>query len=186
MSCKHVRGEIFSSLHISTLCLRSFSVTRDALPLFSGERWPLETGWGLLACVKFSFHRDTCPRLSPQDYDSLDMKQRRCSSPGYIDSPTYSRQGMSPIMPRSPQHYGYLGESTGCHPSGHRNFINWPKKWRWWRGTPLPRGASDSLLQLFLVGALFRCVLVLCAAAVKGNRGSICYIHIIWNDGFVF
>uniref|UniRef100_A0A3Q1GS94 Actin binding LIM protein family, member 3 n=1 Tax=Acanthochromis polyacanthus TaxID=80966 RepID=A0A3Q1GS94_9TELE len=33
--------------------------------------------------------------------------QRRCSSPGYIDSPTYSRQGMSPIMPRSPQHYGY-------------------------------------------------------------------------------
>ncbi|XP_051810593.1 actin-binding LIM protein 3 isoform X6 [Acanthochromis polyacanthus] len=47
--------------------------------------------------------------LSPysQDYDSLDAKQRRCSSPGYIDSPTYSRQGMSPIMPRSPQHYGY-------------------------------------------------------------------------------
>nr|XP_033948810.1 actin-binding LIM protein 3 isoform X3 [Pseudochaenichthys georgianus] len=47
--------------------------------------------------------------LSPysQDYDSLDIKQRRCSSPGYIDSPTYSRQGMSPIMPRSPQHYAY-------------------------------------------------------------------------------
>ncbi|XP_074529931.1 actin-binding LIM protein 3 isoform X3 [Halichoeres trimaculatus] len=47
--------------------------------------------------------------LSPysQDYDSLDMKQRRCSSPGFIDSPTFSRQGMSPIMPRSPQHYVY-------------------------------------------------------------------------------
>ncbi|XP_037636749.1 actin-binding LIM protein 3 isoform X8 [Sebastes umbrosus] len=47
--------------------------------------------------------------LSPysQDFDSLDIKQRRCSSPGYIDSPTYSRQGMSPIMPRSPQHYAY-------------------------------------------------------------------------------
>ncbi|XP_075897663.1 actin-binding LIM protein 3 isoform X5 [Nelusetta ayraudi] len=53
--------------------------------------------------------------LSPysQDFDSLDMKQRRCSSPGYIDSPTYSRQGMSPIMPRSPQHYGYLGTESG-------------------------------------------------------------------------
>uniref|UniRef100_A0A3Q3LW48 Actin binding LIM protein family, member 3 n=1 Tax=Mastacembelus armatus TaxID=205130 RepID=A0A3Q3LW48_9TELE len=53
--------------------------------------------------------------LSPysQDYDSLDMKQRRCSSPGYIDSPTYSRQGMSPIMPRSPQHYGYPGSESG-------------------------------------------------------------------------
>ncbi|XP_035506481.1 actin-binding LIM protein 3 isoform X7 [Scophthalmus maximus] len=45
--------------------------------------------------------------LPPRDYDSLDLKQRRCSSPGYIDSPTYSRQGMSPIMPRSPQHYAY-------------------------------------------------------------------------------
>uniref|UniRef100_A0A672QIH7 Actin-binding LIM protein 3-like n=1 Tax=Sinocyclocheilus grahami TaxID=75366 RepID=A0A672QIH7_SINGR len=46
--------------------------------------------------------------LSPysQDmYDSMDMRMRRSSSPGYIDSPTYSRQGMSPIMPRSPQHY---------------------------------------------------------------------------------
>lgn len=90
----------------------------------------LETGWDLLTRVVSSLHWDTCldvhfpPRLSPQDYDSLDMKQRRCSSPGYIDSPTYSRQGMSPIMPRSPQHYGYLGESAGCHPSRHRNFIS--------------------------------------------------------------
>nr|XP_020449459.1 actin-binding LIM protein 3 isoform X8 [Monopterus albus] len=53
--------------------------------------------------------------LSPysQDYNSLDMKQRRCSSSGYIDSPTYSRQGMSPIMPHSPQHYGYPGSESG-------------------------------------------------------------------------
>uniref|UniRef100_A0A8C9XHU6 Actin binding LIM protein family, member 3 n=1 Tax=Sander lucioperca TaxID=283035 RepID=A0A8C9XHU6_SANLU len=47
------------------------------------------------------------------DYDSLNIKQRRCSSPGYIDSPTYSRQGMSPIMPRSPQHYAYPGSESG-------------------------------------------------------------------------
>ncbi|KAF3838089.1 hypothetical protein F7725_009857 [Dissostichus mawsoni] len=58
------------------------------------------------------YHRYTSEdRLEPygygEDYDSLDIKQRRCSSPGYIDSPTYSRQGMSPIMPRSPQHYAY-------------------------------------------------------------------------------
>ncbi|KAM4554541.1 actin-binding LIM protein 3 isoform 2-T2 [Odontesthes bonariensis] len=53
--------------------------------------------------------------LSPysQDYDSLDAKQLRCSSPGYIDSPTFSRQGMSPIMPRSPQHFGYPGSESG-------------------------------------------------------------------------
>uniref|UniRef100_H3DI47 Actin binding LIM protein family, member 3 n=2 Tax=Tetraodon nigroviridis TaxID=99883 RepID=H3DI47_TETNG len=53
--------------------------------------------------------------LSPysQDYDSLDIKQRRCSSPGYIDSPTYSRQGLSPVIPRSPQHYSYTGSESG-------------------------------------------------------------------------
>nr|XP_028573482.1 actin-binding LIM protein 3 isoform X11 [Podarcis muralis] len=46
--------------------------------------------------------------LSPysQDiYESMDIRQRRASSPGYIDSPTYSRQGMSPTIPRSPHHY---------------------------------------------------------------------------------
>ncbi|XP_039208473.1 actin-binding LIM protein 3 isoform X8 [Crotalus tigris] len=46
--------------------------------------------------------------LSPysQDiYDSMDIRQRRASSPGYIDSPTYSRQGISPTIPRSPHHY---------------------------------------------------------------------------------
>uniref|UniRef100_A0AAR2K1M4 Actin binding LIM protein family member 3 n=1 Tax=Pygocentrus nattereri TaxID=42514 RepID=A0AAR2K1M4_PYGNA len=46
--------------------------------------------------------------LSPysQDiYDSWDFRHRRSSSPGYIDSPTYSRQGMSPTVPRSPQLY---------------------------------------------------------------------------------
>ncbi|XP_029555524.1 actin-binding LIM protein 3-like isoform X3 [Salmo trutta] len=47
--------------------------------------------------------------LSPnsQDiYDSVELRQRRSSSPGFIDSPSYSRQGMSPTMStsRSPQH----------------------------------------------------------------------------------
>ncbi|XP_060904967.1 actin-binding LIM protein 3 isoform X7 [Labrus mixtus] len=59
--------------------------------------------------LDFYCYGESLGTLSPysQDYDSLDIKQRRCSSPGFIDSPTYSRQGMSPIMPRSPQHYGY-------------------------------------------------------------------------------
>ncbi|XP_055034920.1 actin-binding LIM protein 3 isoform X6 [Misgurnus anguillicaudatus] len=46
-------------------------------------------------------------------YDGMDMRLRRSSSPGYIDSPTYSRQGMSPIMPRSPQHYYRYGTESG-------------------------------------------------------------------------
>lgn len=54
--------------------------------------------------------------LSPysQDmYDSMDIRMRRSSSPGYIDSPTYSRQGMSPIIPRSPHHYYRYGTESG-------------------------------------------------------------------------
>uniref|UniRef100_A0A8C3DNU9 Actin binding LIM protein family member 3 n=1 Tax=Corvus moneduloides TaxID=1196302 RepID=A0A8C3DNU9_CORMO len=38
-------------------------------------------------------------------FESFDTRQRRASSPGYIDSPTYSRQGMSPTIPRSPHHF---------------------------------------------------------------------------------
>ncbi|POI26034.1 hypothetical protein CIB84_010216, partial [Bambusicola thoracicus] len=52
--------------------------------------------------------RDSLGTLSPysQDiYESFDIRQRRASSPGYIDSPTYSRQGMSPTIPRSPHHF---------------------------------------------------------------------------------
>uniref|UniRef100_A0A1A8FZ64 Actin binding LIM protein family, member 3 n=2 Tax=Nothobranchius korthausae TaxID=1143690 RepID=A0A1A8FZ64_9TELE len=53
--------------------------------------------------------------LSPysQDYNNLDAKRRLSCSPGYIDSPEYSRQGMSPIMPRSPQHFVYPGSESG-------------------------------------------------------------------------
>uniref|UniRef100_W5MST6 Actin binding LIM protein family member 3 n=1 Tax=Lepisosteus oculatus TaxID=7918 RepID=W5MST6_LEPOC len=46
-------------------------------------------------------------------YDSIDLRQRRASSPGYIDSPSYSRQGMSPTVPRSPQHYYRSGTESG-------------------------------------------------------------------------
>ncbi|KGL80245.1 Actin-binding LIM protein 3, partial [Tinamus guttatus] len=47
-------------------------------------------------------------------YESIDIRQRRASSPGYIDSPTYSRQGMSPTIPRSPHHFyrSAAGESN--------------------------------------------------------------------------
>uniref|UniRef100_A0A8C8EMR7 LIM zinc-binding domain-containing protein n=1 Tax=Oncorhynchus tshawytscha TaxID=74940 RepID=A0A8C8EMR7_ONCTS len=53
--------------------------------------------------------------LSPysQDiYDSMELRQRRLSSPGFIDSPTYSHHGMSPTMStsRSPQHCYRPGE----------------------------------------------------------------------------
>lgn len=51
------------------------------------------------------------PHLLLQDiYENLDLRQRRASSPGYIDSPTYSRQGMSPTFSRSPHHYYRSGK----------------------------------------------------------------------------
>ncbi|ETE72222.1 Actin-binding LIM protein 3, partial [Ophiophagus hannah] len=46
-------------------------------------------------------------------YESMDIRQRRASSPGYIDSPTYSRQGISPTIPRSPHHYYRSGTESG-------------------------------------------------------------------------
>ncbi|XP_041742561.1 actin-binding LIM protein 3 isoform X4 [Coregonus clupeaformis] len=54
--------------------------------------------------------------LSPysQDiYESVELRQRRSSSPGFIDSPTYSHQGMSPTMSTSPQHCYRPGTESG-------------------------------------------------------------------------
>ncbi|XP_037531313.1 actin-binding LIM protein 3 [Nematolebias whitei] len=60
-------------------------------------------------------YEESLGTLSPysQEFDILDAKQRRSSSPGYIDSPMFSHQGMSPIMPQSPQHFGYPGSESG-------------------------------------------------------------------------
>uniref|UniRef100_A0A8C9SYH8 Actin binding LIM protein family member 3 n=1 Tax=Scleropages formosus TaxID=113540 RepID=A0A8C9SYH8_SCLFO len=57
----------------------------------------------------------TLSPYSQEIYDTMDLRQRRSSSPGYIDSPTYSRQGMSPTMPRSPQYYYRSGEYNDLH-----------------------------------------------------------------------
>ncbi|KAJ8014881.1 hypothetical protein DPEC_G00020380 [Dallia pectoralis] len=54
--------------------------------------------------------------LSPHSQelsDPMDLRQRRGSSTSNIDSPSLSRQTMSPITPRSPQHFGHLGCESG-------------------------------------------------------------------------
>lgn len=54
------------------------------------------------------------PCFLPQDiYENLDLQQRRASSPGYIDSLTYSLQGMSPTLSCSPHHYYHSGKERG-------------------------------------------------------------------------
>eukprot|EP00063_Salmo_salar_P093691 XP_014068526.1 PREDICTED: actin-binding LIM protein 3-like isoform X4 [Salmo salar] len=55
----------------------------------------------------FSYGESLGTLYSQKLYDSVDMKHRPCSSPSYMDSPSFSRQAMSPIMPCSPQHYGH-------------------------------------------------------------------------------
>lgn len=45
-------------------------------------------------------------------YEGMDLRQRRSSSPGYIDSPLYSHRDVSLTMPRSPQHYYMSDEAT--------------------------------------------------------------------------
>ncbi|KAM5170948.1 actin-binding LIM protein 3 [Mantella aurantiaca] len=46
-------------------------------------------------------------------YEGMDLRQRRSSSPGYIDSPLYSHRDVSLTMPRSPQHYYMSGTESG-------------------------------------------------------------------------
>uniref|UniRef100_A0A6I8SVD3 Actin binding LIM protein family member 3 n=1 Tax=Xenopus tropicalis TaxID=8364 RepID=A0A6I8SVD3_XENTR len=43
-------------------------------------------------------------------YEGIDLRQRRSSSPGYIDSPLYRQHEVSLTMPRNPQHYYMSGK----------------------------------------------------------------------------
>ncbi|XP_057357887.1 actin-binding LIM protein 3-like isoform X1 [Manis pentadactyla] len=56
-------------------------------------------------------------------YENLDLQQRRASSPGYIDSLTYSLQGMSPTLSCSPHHY--------YHSAGESNIYQMPPIYKW-------------------------------------------------------
>ncbi|XP_036799184.1 actin-binding LIM protein 3 isoform X4 [Oncorhynchus mykiss] len=56
----------------------------------------------------FSYGESPGTLCSQKLYYNIDKRQRQCSSPAYMDgSPSFSRQAMSPITPRSPQHYGH-------------------------------------------------------------------------------
>ncbi|KAE8614684.1 hypothetical protein XENTR_v10008262 [Xenopus tropicalis] len=46
-------------------------------------------------------------------YEGIDLRQRRSSSPGYIDSPLYRQHEVSLTMPRNPQHYYMSGTDSG-------------------------------------------------------------------------
>ncbi|XP_028908804.1 actin-binding LIM protein 3 isoform X5 [Ornithorhynchus anatinus] len=82
--------------------------------LSSYEPYPRYTSDEMLARWSCGESLGTLSPYSQDIHEGLDLRQRRASSPGYIDSPTYSRHGMSPTTPRSPHHYyrSAAGESS--------------------------------------------------------------------------
>ncbi|KAK7819049.1 hypothetical protein U0070_002361 [Myodes glareolus] len=81
-------------------------------PFLSPSSLPLLPPW-LPSTSSLLKSLGTLSPYSQDIYENLDLRQRRASSPGYIDSPTYSRQGMSPTFSRSPHHYYRSGPESG-------------------------------------------------------------------------
>ncbi|XP_038626548.1 actin-binding LIM protein 3 isoform X2 [Tachyglossus aculeatus] len=81
--------------------------------LSSYEPYPRYTSDEMLARWSCGESLGTLSPYSQDIHEGLDLRQRRASSPGYIDSPTYSRHGMSPTTPRSPHHYYRSGSESG-------------------------------------------------------------------------
>ncbi|XP_012707239.2 actin-binding LIM protein 3 isoform X5 [Fundulus heteroclitus] len=110
--CARVENEIFDYKDLAALpkVKAIYEVQQPDLISSSYQPFPRYSSDERLDTFSYG---ESLGTLSPysQDYDNPDAKKHRCSIPGYIDSPTYSRQDMSPIMPRSPQHF--------CYPDNH-------------------------------------------------------------------
>ncbi|XP_038137174.1 actin-binding LIM protein 3 isoform X10 [Cyprinodon tularosa] len=106
--CARVQNEIFDYKDLAALPKVKAIYEVQQPDLISSSYQPYHRYTSDERLDTFSYG-ESLGTLSPysQDYDNPDAKQHRFSIPGYIDSPTYSRQGMSPITPRSPQHFGY-------------------------------------------------------------------------------
>uniref|UniRef100_A0A8C9U4J8 Actin binding LIM protein family, member 3 n=1 Tax=Scleropages formosus TaxID=113540 RepID=A0A8C9U4J8_SCLFO len=111
--CAKLENEIFKYKDYSSLAKSRnvYDAHRASLSSHGfGQRYASDDG-----LERFSYG-ESFGTLSPysQDiYSSVELRRRRSSSPGYIDSPTYSRQGMSPSLPRSPLHYYRSGNESG-------------------------------------------------------------------------
>ncbi|XP_014874171.1 actin-binding LIM protein 3-like isoform X3 [Poecilia latipinna] len=112
--CARVENEIFDYKDLAALPKVKAIYEVQQPDLISSSYQPFHRYTSDERLDTFSYV-ESLGNLSPysQDYDHPDAKQLRCPIPGYIDSPTYSRQGMSPIMPRSPQHFVYPGSESG-------------------------------------------------------------------------
>ncbi|KAM9451303.1 actin-binding LIM protein 3-like isoform 3-T3 [Clarias gariepinus] len=111
--CARVENEILSYRALSSLPKLS-AVYREPRPdLIPYEAYHRYLSDDRLERYRYGESLGTLSVYSQDIYDSLDLRHRRSSSPGYIDSPTYSRQGTSPATPRSPQLYYRYGTDSG-------------------------------------------------------------------------
>uniref|UniRef100_A0AAY4ANN4 Actin-binding LIM protein 3 n=1 Tax=Denticeps clupeoides TaxID=299321 RepID=A0AAY4ANN4_9TELE len=110
--CAKVESEILNYKDLAALpkIKAIYDVQRpDLIPYESYHRYSSDDR---LERYSYGESLGTLSPYSQDIYDSMDIRHRRSSSPGYIDSPTY-RQGMSPTVPRSPQLYYRSGTESG-------------------------------------------------------------------------
>ncbi|XP_053543697.1 actin-binding LIM protein 3 isoform X5 [Ictalurus punctatus] len=111
--CARVENEILSYRALSSLPKLSAVYGEPRAGLVPYEAYHRYFSDDRLERYRCGESLGTLSVYSQDIYDSLDLRHRRSSSPGYIDSPTYSRQGMSPAVPRSPQLYYRYGTDSG-------------------------------------------------------------------------
>ncbi|KAL4631273.1 actin-binding LIM protein 3 isoform X4 [Arapaima gigas] len=111
--CAKVENEILNYKDLAALPKTKAIYDMQRPDLISYESYQRYTSDDRLERYSYGESLGTLSPYSQEIYDSMDLRQRRSSSPGYIDSPTYSRQGLSPTMPRSPQHYYRSGTESG-------------------------------------------------------------------------
>uniref|UniRef100_A0A8C7CK23 Actin binding LIM protein family member 3 n=1 Tax=Oncorhynchus kisutch TaxID=8019 RepID=A0A8C7CK23_ONCKI len=113
--CAKVENEVLNYKDLAALpkIKAIYDVQRpDLIPYESYHR---SSSDDRLECYSYGESLGTLSPYSQDIYDSMELRQRRLSSPGFIDSPTYSHHGMSPTMStsRSPQHCYRPGTESG-------------------------------------------------------------------------
>ncbi|XP_043925140.1 actin-binding LIM protein 3 isoform X2 [Protopterus annectens] len=111
--CAKVQNEILNYKDLAALPKVKTIYDIQRPDLISYEPYHRYTSDDRLERYSYGEPMGTLSPYSQDIYDGFDLRQRRASSPGYIDSPSYSRQSMSPTMPRSPQHYYRSGTESG-------------------------------------------------------------------------
>ncbi|KAG7321216.1 hypothetical protein KOW79_015631 [Hemibagrus wyckioides] len=108
--CARVENELLSYRALSSLPKLSAVYGESRADLVPYEAYHRHFSDDRLERYRYGESLGTLSVYSQDIYDTLDLRHRRSSSPGYIDSPTYGRQGTSPAGPRHDS-----GRSSPCY-----------------------------------------------------------------------